>query len=92
MNIEFMSSVDSGYCAFQGGTSDVSHVFHSRWLGAFSWYVMVKQVYHDNLLIFVIFKATHYSFIHEIPMLARYEVRTSIAAWDRKWVCSSLYY
>ncbi|KAF8805000.1 hypothetical protein BYT27DRAFT_7142973 [Phlegmacium glaucopus] len=30
--------------------------------------------------------ATHYHFIREIPILATYEVRTSIAAWDQKWV------
>jgi hypothetical protein len=29
---------------------------------------------------------THYHFIREIPMLASYEVRTSIAAWDQKWL------
>ena len=36
-------------------------------------------------------KATHYHFIREIPMLASYEVRTSIAAWDHKWVRQSHY-
>ncbi|KAF9481058.1 hypothetical protein BDN70DRAFT_876793 [Pholiota conissans] len=30
--------------------------------------------------------ATHYHFINEIPMLSSYEVRTSIAAWDQKWL------
>lgn len=30
--------------------------------------------------------ATHYHFIREIPIFARYEVRISIAAWDQKWV------
>ncbi|KAJ7469063.1 hypothetical protein FB451DRAFT_1560118 [Mycena latifolia] len=30
--------------------------------------------------------ATHYHFIREIPMLSRYEVRTSIGAWDDKWI------
>ncbi|KIO05912.1 hypothetical protein M404DRAFT_508186 [Pisolithus tinctorius Marx 270] len=30
--------------------------------------------------------ATHYHFIREIPMFARYEVRISIAAWDQKWL------
>jgi len=30
--------------------------------------------------------ATHYHFIREIPMLAAYQVRTSIAAWDHKWL------
>ncbi|KAF8179334.1 hypothetical protein K438DRAFT_1603951 [Mycena galopus ATCC 62051] len=30
--------------------------------------------------------ATHFHFIREIPMLTRYEVRTSIAAWDEKWI------
>ncbi|KAF4623032.1 hypothetical protein D9613_002370 [Agrocybe pediades] len=29
---------------------------------------------------------THYHFIKEIPMLTSYEIRTSIVAWDRKWV------
>jgi len=29
---------------------------------------------------------THYHFIREIPMLAFYEVRTSVAAWDQKWL------
>jgi len=28
----------------------------------------------------------HYHFIREIPMLASYEVRTSVAAWDQKWL------
>lgn len=31
--------------------------------------------------------ATHYHFIREIPLFARYEVRISIASWDDKWVC-----
>ncbi|PPR04891.1 hypothetical protein CVT26_012712 [Gymnopilus dilepis] len=30
--------------------------------------------------------ATHYHFIKEIPMLSSYEIRTSIAAWDQKWL------
>jgi len=30
--------------------------------------------------------ATHYHFIREIPMLSSYEVRTSLAAWDQKWL------
>ncbi|KAJ7174893.1 hypothetical protein C8R46DRAFT_1189510 [Mycena filopes] len=30
--------------------------------------------------------ATHFHFIREIPMLSRYEVRTSIGAWDDKWI------
>ncbi|KAG6828966.1 hypothetical protein H0H92_006148 [Tricholoma furcatifolium] len=30
--------------------------------------------------------ATHYNFIREIPMLASYEVRLSVAAWDQKWI------
>ncbi|KAJ7438948.1 hypothetical protein B0H11DRAFT_2103477 [Mycena galericulata] len=30
--------------------------------------------------------ATHYHFIREIPLFARYEVRTNIGAWDGKWV------
>ncbi|KAJ7079444.1 hypothetical protein B0H15DRAFT_914123 [Mycena belliarum] len=30
--------------------------------------------------------ATHYHFIREIPMLSRYEMRTSIGAWDEKWI------
>jgi len=29
--------------------------------------------------------ATHYHFIREIPMLASYEVRVSVATWDQKW-------
>ncbi|KAJ7469142.1 hypothetical protein FB451DRAFT_1560152 [Mycena latifolia] len=29
--------------------------------------------------------ATHFHFIHEIPMCARYEVRPSVGAWDDKW-------
>ncbi|TFK66392.1 hypothetical protein BDN72DRAFT_823451 [Pluteus cervinus] len=29
---------------------------------------------------------THYHFIHEIPIFAKYEVRTSVAAWDQKWL------
>lgn len=33
--------------------------------------------------------ATHYHFIREVPILSSYEVRTSIAAWDQKWVCST---
>ncbi|KIM37735.1 hypothetical protein M413DRAFT_448252 [Hebeloma cylindrosporum] len=30
--------------------------------------------------------ATHYHFIREVPILSSYEVRTSIAAWDQKWL------
>ncbi|KAF8837537.1 hypothetical protein BDN67DRAFT_972879 [Paxillus ammoniavirescens] len=30
--------------------------------------------------------ATHYHFIREIPPLATYEVRSSIASWDNKWI------
>ncbi|KAF7333584.1 Peptidase A1 domain-containing protein [Mycena sanguinolenta] len=30
--------------------------------------------------------ATHFHFIHEIPMLSSYEVRTRIGAWDGKWI------
>ncbi|KAF8890839.1 hypothetical protein CPB84DRAFT_1963827 [Gymnopilus junonius] len=30
--------------------------------------------------------ATNYHFIKEIPMLSSYEIRTSIAAWDQKWL------
>ncbi|KIM66440.1 hypothetical protein SCLCIDRAFT_322128 [Scleroderma citrinum Foug A] len=30
--------------------------------------------------------ATHYHFIREIPLFARYEVRISIASWDNKWM------
>ncbi|KAJ6482553.1 hypothetical protein C8R45DRAFT_1001853 [Mycena sanguinolenta] len=30
--------------------------------------------------------ATHFHFIREIPMLSSYEVRTSIGAWDGKWI------
>ncbi|KAF8957170.1 hypothetical protein BDZ97DRAFT_1847636 [Flammula alnicola] len=30
--------------------------------------------------------ATHYHFVREIPILAAYEVRTSVAAWDQKWL------
>ncbi|KAF7360942.1 Peptidase A1 domain-containing protein [Mycena sanguinolenta] len=30
--------------------------------------------------------ATHFHFIREIPMLTRYEVRTSVGAWDEKWI------
>lgn len=29
---------------------------------------------------------THYHFIREIPMLKAYEARTSIVAWEQKWV------
>lgn len=32
---------------------------------------------------------THYNFVKEIPMLAKYEVYSGIAAWDKKWVSSS---
>jgi hypothetical protein len=35
--------------------------------------------------------ATHYDFIREIPMLASYEVRVSLKAWDQKWVSSHHY-
>ena len=42
-----------------------------------------KIIYYDIL---IFFKGTHYHFIREIPMLSCYEVRTSIAAWDQKWV------
>ncbi|KAJ7849183.1 hypothetical protein B0H13DRAFT_68084 [Mycena leptocephala] len=30
--------------------------------------------------------ATHFHYIREIPMLTRYEVRTTIGAWDEKWI------
>ncbi|KAG6333978.1 hypothetical protein ID866_5114 [Astraeus odoratus] len=30
--------------------------------------------------------ATHYHFIREIPLFARYEVRISIVSWDSKWM------
>ncbi|KAG7091242.1 hypothetical protein E1B28_010293 [Marasmius oreades] len=30
--------------------------------------------------------ATHFYFIREIPILAKYEVRMTIGAWDEKWV------
>jgi hypothetical protein len=29
---------------------------------------------------------THFHFIREIPILARYEVRSQIVGWDHKWV------
>ena len=29
---------------------------------------------------------THFHFLKEIPILAKYEVRVSIGAWDEKWV------
>lgn len=29
---------------------------------------------------------THYTFLREIPILANYEVRTTVAAWDHKWI------
>ena len=32
--------------------------------------------------------ATHFHFIHEIPMFKSYEIRTNLAAWDQKWVRS----
>ena len=31
---------------------------------------------------------THFRFIKEIPLFARYEMRVRIAAWDEKWVSS----
>lgn len=30
---------------------------------------------------------THFQFIREIPILAKYEVRITLGAWDEKWVC-----
>jgi len=30
--------------------------------------------------------ATHYKFIREVPMLSTYEMRISMACWDRKWI------
>ncbi|KAI0301515.1 hypothetical protein B0F90DRAFT_1628508 [Multifurca ochricompacta] len=30
--------------------------------------------------------ATHFHFLREIPMFARYEVRSQIVGWDRKWL------
>jgi hypothetical protein len=30
--------------------------------------------------------ATHYHFIHEIPMFKPYEIQAKLAAWDHKWV------
>lgn len=29
--------------------------------------------------------ATHFKFIREIPLFARYEIRMTLAAWDEKW-------
>ncbi|KAL0578676.1 hypothetical protein V5O48_003296 [Marasmius crinis-equi] len=29
---------------------------------------------------------THFHFIREIPMMARYEIRVSFVTWDQKWV------
>ncbi|PCH42824.1 hypothetical protein WOLCODRAFT_138078 [Wolfiporia cocos MD-104 SS10] len=29
---------------------------------------------------------THYNFLREIPILARYQVRLSIGSWDNKWI------
>jgi hypothetical protein len=34
--------------------------------------------------------ATHYHFIREIPVFARYEIQTVIGAWDDKWVRYSI--
>ena len=30
--------------------------------------------------------ATHFSFLREIPMFSRYELRVSVMSWDQKWV------
>ncbi|EKM76824.1 hypothetical protein AGABI1DRAFT_44318 [Agaricus bisporus var. burnettii JB137-S8] len=29
---------------------------------------------------------THFTYLREIPMLAQYEVRTTVAAWNQKWL------
>ena len=51
-----------------------------------------KLCRNKSIMIFLFFlKGTHYHFIREIPMLACYEVRTSIAAWDQKWVRQTHY-
>ena len=30
--------------------------------------------------------ATHFTFLREIPIFSRYEMRVSIMSWDNKWV------
>ncbi|KIJ10134.1 hypothetical protein PAXINDRAFT_119631 [Paxillus involutus ATCC 200175] len=30
--------------------------------------------------------ASHYQFLHEIPLFTRYEINLSIGAWDQKWI------
>ncbi|KAF8841336.1 hypothetical protein BDN67DRAFT_534502 [Paxillus ammoniavirescens] len=34
----------------------------------------------------VILGASHYQFLREIPLFARYEIKLSIGAWDQKWM------
>jgi hypothetical protein len=34
--------------------------------------------------------ATHFDFIREIPIWAKYEVRITIGAWDHKWVRANI--
>jgi hypothetical protein len=39
-----------------------------------------------TLLINLSRAGTHFQFLREIPMFARYEVRSQIVGWDHKWV------
>jgi hypothetical protein len=48
----------------------------------FSFYLNNRK----HFLIVLYVPATHYNFLREIPMLASYEVRMCIIAWDQKWV------
>jgi len=35
---------------------------------------------------FIALGASHYKFIKEIPMMSSYEMRSSLVAWDQKWI------
>ena len=30
--------------------------------------------------------ATHFTFLREIPLFSRYELRSTLLSWDNKWV------
>jgi len=44
-----------------------------------------------QLSLFVL-EGTQFHFLREIPMFARYEIRTQIVAWDHKWVRHVLFH
>lgn len=52
------------------------------------WIALAGEFSASGIALFdlILYLATHYNFIREIPMLASYEIRMSTASWDQKWV------